>query len=233
MIGHQPYFSKVVISTNAETHFDGRDFAHVGLGYRYQSESSIYGINAFYDFDLTAKHERASVGAEYANSFMQLNANYYFPISDWQESKKRFSAISAGAIEERPAEGYDINLSAFYPELPWVSIDTSYQQFMGNFVESANGGEPLTKSSILKGAFNYQPIPLLNFSTGYHVEDDREGDALLGMNLNYRFGVPLSKQIDPSEVGASRTIDVQLLDLVKRDHNIRLEYRGQCARCTN
>ena len=54
------------------------------------------------------------MGAEYANSFMQLNANYYFPISDWQESKKRFSAISAGAIEERPAEGYDINLSAFY-----------------------------------------------------------------------------------------------------------------------
>ena len=37
--------------------------------------------------------------------------------------------------------------------------------------------------------------------------------AQFGMNLNYRLGVPFRKQIDPSEVGASKAIDVQLLDL--------------------
>ena len=77
------------------------------IGRSLTQSSSFYGLNAFYDYDLTAKHQRGSVGAEYANHFMMFNANYYFPLSSWKDSDKRFDVIGAVPVEER-AHGYGL-----------------------------------------------------------------------------------------------------------------------------
>ncbi|PSW23944.1 hypothetical protein C9J21_22030, partial [Photobacterium phosphoreum] len=51
----QPGF---VINDNA--HYNGRDFTHIGLGFRQKNDHSFYGVNTFYDYDLTRNHQRAS-----------------------------------------------------------------------------------------------------------------------------------------------------------------------------
>ena len=84
------WFVQPGVVINNDTNYNGRDFAHIGLGYRRMNGNSRYGINAFYDHDLVRDHRRASIGAEYGINNINLSGNYYFPLSDWQRSDDFF-----------------------------------------------------------------------------------------------------------------------------------------------
>ncbi|WP_114765727.1 Ig-like domain-containing protein [Vibrio rhodolitus] len=210
---------------NSDDHYNGRDFAHLGIGYRNKTDNSLYGFNAFYDYDLTRYHQRVSLGSEYARDFVKFSGNYYFPLSDWKESPDSFEAFGSSTLEERPAEGFDVNAKAYLPSYPHLSLSAQYQQFFGDYIEVSNGDEPIDNLYKLSTTLNYQPVPILTFSAGYEHEKGGDSGINLGANLTFRLGAPLSKQLDPNQVAASTNLDAHIYDLVERDHNIRLEYR--------
>lgn len=221
---------------NTDDNYNGRHFAHVGLGYRTKSENSFWGVNTFYDYDLTLSHQRLSLGLEYGRHYFKLNSNYYFPLSEWTESQSRFNSIGDGVLlEERPAQGVDVNFSGYLPVLPWLTLDATYLQYFGDNVESTSNGEPMTDPMTLKASLNLQPIPLISVNGGYSYTEGEikgssnkkitEDEITAGIDFTYRLGVPLSQQLSPSNVAQTKELDFQLLDLVDRDHNIRLEYR--------
>ncbi len=126
---------------------------------------------------------------------------------------------------ERPARAVDVGITGYLPDFPWLSITANYQQFFGEMIEVSTGNDPLKDPYQLDVALNYQPVPLLTFNAGYSREKGGEKGLTVGASVTYVFGVPFEKQIDPGEVGVSKSLDVQLFKLVERDHNIRLEYR--------
>ncbi len=206
--------------------YNGRRFVHFGVGYRDKSEDSFIGFNLFYDYDLDHLHHRASLGVEYTREFFKVNSNYYFPLSGWKESPTRFASIGEGVLlEERAAQGVDVSFTGYLPQVPWLSLNMKYQQYFGTHVEISNANKPIKNPFIASALLNVQPISLLSLNLGYEYEQGNEGEPQIGMNVNYKIGVPFEKQIKISEVENQNNLEFQLLDLVERDHNIRLEYR--------
>ena len=208
---------------NSRFRYNDRDFAHIGFGYRQKNASGLYGINAFYDHDLQRDHQRGSLGLEYSTTGIKLAGNYYFPISDWVTSNDNLteSALSTN-INERPAKGYDLHYKGYLPSMPWFFIDGSFQRFMGDHVETMRGNKTVSDLYVVDTAVNFQPVPLITFKAGYEYEKDGYRDAL---DVTYRLGVPLQKQLDMDQVGYTQSLQAQLFDLVNREHNIRLEYQ--------
>lgn len=220
------WFVQPGVIFNNVSNYDGRDFVHIGLGYRKKEGPSFFGLNAFYDYDLTRTHQRASFGAEYARQYFKLNTNYYFPLNSWKESPNRFNSIgSAVLLDERPAQGIDFNFSGYLPQIPWISLDTTYQQFFGEHVETSNGNDPVDNPFVVTGALNFQPVSLFSMKTGYTLEKGGREELIFGASLAYQLGVPIEKQLSMSNVSNMKALEFQLLNLVERDHNIRLEYK--------
>ena len=144
--------------------YSARRFVHLGLGYRDKSEDASVGFNFFYDYDLDNLHHRGSLGIEYTREFFKINSNYYFPLSGWKDSTNRFDAIGGGVLlEERAAQGIDLNFSGYIPQVPWLSVDMTYQQFFGKNVEISNGNQPIKNPFVASALLNVQPIPLINY----------------------------------------------------------------------
>lgn len=63
---------------------DGRWAANGGLGYRYQAENRIYGINAYYDYRKTSKqhYNQVGVGLETLGKHWDFRINGYWPVGD-------------------------------------------------------------------------------------------------------------------------------------------------------
>ena len=215
-----------VVFNDGDT-YNGRDFAHIGIGYRSKNADRFYGVNAFYDHDLTRSHRRGSIGVEYGIDYLKLAGNYYFPLSDWQGSDDRFHIFGDTLLEERPAQGFDARIRGYLPSNPAFSAEFSYQQFLGDHVEVSNGGDPVDSPYQLDLALNFQPVPLVGFSVGYTEEEGGESGFNMNTTMTYQIGVPLSKQLDTEMVAAAGSVDMQMLGLVDREHNIRLEYREQ------
>ncbi|EGU33992.1 putative adhesin, partial [Vibrio ichthyoenteri ATCC 700023] len=224
-IASSTWFVQPGFVLNDDGYYNGRDFAHIGVGYRAKGEDSLYGLNAFYDYDMTRFHQRASIGVEYARDFIKLSSNYYFPLSDWKDSPEIFDSMDKIKLEERPAQGIDFHFTGYLAQYPSLSLSSTYKQYFGENVEVSNGDDPVSNPYQIDTDVIYTPIPLLSFNTGYTHEKGGINGLHVGANASYRFGVPLQQQLDSSQVALSKSLDTQMFDLVERDHNIRLEYR--------
>jgi hypothetical protein len=69
-------------------------------------------LNAFHDYEWNFNHSRASVGGELRWSGLDFYVNKY-----WALSGKHTADNSAS---ERPLDGFDIELTAQVPYLPWA-----------------------------------------------------------------------------------------------------------------
>ena len=223
------WFVQPGIVINSQDFYHKRHFVHAGIGYRYAKDDKLYGWNAFYDYDLTRHHQRASLGVEYAWRNILLAGNYYFPLSGWRSTPDNFPELAPeGWLQGRPAKGLDLTFSGALPRLPGFSVNASYQQFFGNDIEVSNGDAPVRNLYQSAVSLNYQPFPLLTLSIGYVHEKGGEHGLRGGINLAYYFATPLSEQITPPQCGGFSFLPAaQLHRLVMRDNNIRLEYRKQ------
>ena len=63
--------------------FNNRTTLNTGLGARYitPDEKMIFGANAFYDYEIEAKHKRTGLGIEFITSMFEVRANRYNAIS--------------------------------------------------------------------------------------------------------------------------------------------------------
>lgn len=63
---------------------NGKWAANAGLGYRYQTDRFIYGLNAYYDYRKTSRHHynQVGVGLEALSKHWDFRINGYWPVGD-------------------------------------------------------------------------------------------------------------------------------------------------------
>ena len=105
------------------THDGDRETLNLGFGRRMFSndDSVMFGLNAFYDYELDYDHQRTSLGTEIRSSILELNTNHYFAISNEVTGKNN--------IKEEVADGYDIEIGAHVPYMPTARFYTKYFEY--------------------------------------------------------------------------------------------------------
>ena len=107
-----------LIQTSAEnrTGTSGKDITfNAGIVKRYLSpdKTSIYGANAFLDYQRGPGHRRASIGLELKRKNFNLNYNKYYALS---------GDIVVGKYKEKVMPGEEIRITGQVPYVPWSKV---------------------------------------------------------------------------------------------------------------
>ena len=106
---------KNVTFTQGSIYFSDNDqeTLNLGIGQRrlLDNENLMLGANMFFDEEFTSRHRRASFGVEAITSVGSLRANQYYGLTGWKSVK---------GIQEKALDGYDMEVGAPLPYLPWT-----------------------------------------------------------------------------------------------------------------
>ncbi|MBC8954273.1 inverse autotransporter beta domain-containing protein [Xenorhabdus sp. PB62.4] len=199
---------------------DSRDTVNFGLGGRYFYQNWMYGLNTFYDHDITGKNRRVGLGVEIWGDYIKLAANTYHRLSDWQMSR------NFEEYHERPANGYDINGEFYLPFYPNLGSKLSYEQYFGDNVTLFDWKTKQKNPALAKIGLKYTPIPLITIGADYKQGTGNHTEMQFLANLNIKLGASLSEQLSPDNVASMRTLAGIRYDLVERNNNIVLDYRS-------
>ncbi|WP_323865440.1 inverse autotransporter beta domain-containing protein [Xenorhabdus cabanillasii] len=200
---------------------DSRHTVNLGLGGRYFTSGWMYGLNTFFDHDVTGRNKRLGLGGEAWTDYLKFSANAYLRLSKWRKSLKEEN------WEERPANGFDINGEFFLPAYPNLGGKLSYEQYFGDNVTLFNRNTKQKNPAFAKVGLSYTPVPLITMGVDYRYGRGGHSEARFQASLNYRFGVPFSAQLSPDNVAPMRTLAGSRYDLVERNNNIVLDHRVQ------
>ncbi|HHA0035913.1 TPA: inverse autotransporter beta domain-containing protein, partial [Yersinia enterocolitica] len=208
--------------------YDGyRTTNNAGLGVRQFTENWMFGVNSFYDYDLTGKNSRLGAGVEVWTDNLKLSANSYFRLTDWHQSV----LSNMEDYNERPANGFDVRAAAYLPVYPQLGGSLMYEKYFGKGVALNSGStrpDDLGDSpSTVTIGVNYTPIPLVTVDVAHKKGQNTSNDLQIGLNFNYRFGVPWIDQISKDTVGLMRSLAGSRYDLVDRNYNIVMQYEKQ------
>ncbi|PVZ87889.1 invasin [Serratia sp. S1B] len=200
---------------------DSRNTVNAGVGLRTFRDHWMYGVNTFFDDDITGHNQRVGVGAEAWTDYLKLSANSYFALSDWHQSR------DFADYNERPADGYDVRAEAYLPAYPQLGGKLMYEQYYGNNV-ALFGKDHLQKDPhAVTAGINYTPVPLLTLGVEHRMGNSGHPDDSLSLQFNYHLGETWHSHIDPSAVATNRTLAGSRLDLVDRNNDIVLDYQKQ------
>ncbi|WP_053014253.1 MULTISPECIES: inverse autotransporter beta domain-containing protein [Xenorhabdus] len=209
----------LVFSQFGYRHKDSRHTLNVGLGGRYFTPQWMYGLNTFFDHDVTGKNQRIGLGAEAWTNYVKLSANSYWRLTNWRQSLKEQD------WEERPANGFDLHGEFYLPAYPNLGGKLGFEQYFGDNVTLFNRDSKQKNPSLGRVGLNYTPIPLVTMGVDYKYGGSGHSETLFQANLNYRFGVPLGVQFSPENVASIRTLAGSRYDLVERNNHIVLDHR--------
>ncbi|WP_053067959.1 inverse autotransporter beta domain-containing protein [Xenorhabdus khoisanae] len=198
---------------------DSRNTINIGLGGRYFDKNWMYGLNTFYDHDLTGKNQRLGLGGEVWGDYVKFSANAYYRLSDWQKSQ------NFNDYQERPANGYDINGEFFLPAYPNIGAKLAYEKYFGDNVTLFNRDTKQKNPGLAKIGVTYTPIPLITMGMDYKQGENGNTETQFLANLNYKFGIPFGTQLSPDSVTEMRTLTGSRYDLVERNYNIILDHQ--------
>lgn len=177
------------------------------------------GVNTFIDHDLSRSHTRIGVGAEYWRDYLKLSANGYIRASGWKKSP------DIEDYQERPANGWDIRAEGYLPAWPQLGASLMYEQYYGDEVGLFGKDKRQKDPHAISAEVTYTPVPLLTLSAGHKQGKSGENDTRFGLEVYYRIGEPLAKQLDTDSIRERRVLAGSRYDLVERNNNIVLEYR--------
>ena len=143
-----------------------------GLGFRnlFADNDAMAGIKLFYDNDDEYGVSRWSVGADLSWKALDLYANKYHGLGDWKPTNR-------GAIE-KSLNGYDIDLAAQLPYMPWAKLHAMRYQW-----EREPAFENITGRKLsLEGALTLR----WTVEIGRHIVDNRPVNDNF-MMLRYRW----------------------------------------------
>ena len=187
---------------------DGKDGANLGLGYRFLAgEGLLLGVNTFYDWLSDPDVERWSVGAEARSAWLDLHGNWY---------QGRGNDRDGDTLYYSP-DGWDIELAAHLPTVPWVELGASYYLWEGE------GGQ-----NDLEGhryQLSLKPFTLWNIGLEYDDPDGDSGSWGVKTDLNYQFGVPLSNQLALRGTQGTPDLWSRRYEKVEREYAIRVRER--------
>ena len=199
---------------------DDRTQSNIGFGWRHFSGNDwMAGVNTFIDHDLSRSHTRIGVGAEYWRDYLKLSANGYIRASGWKKSP------DIEDYQERPANGWDIRAEGYLPAWPQLGASLMYEQYYGDEVGLFGKDKRQKDPHAISAEVTYTPVPLLTLSAGHKQGKSGENDTRFGLEVNYRIGEPLAKQLDTDSIRERRMLAGSRYDLVERNNNIVLEYR--------
>lgn len=199
---------------------DARTIANMGAGIRHNvSKNWLLGTNAFYDQDLSRGHKRLGMGAEAWTNYLKFSGNYYLPLSSWKDSQ------DLDDYEERPARGWDVRIQTYLPSYPQLGGSMVYEKYYGDRVALFGTDDLQEDPSTVTLGVDYTPVPLITLQAGYKTDQSQKSELTVNLGIDYRINVPLSKQLDGSEVAKMRTLAGGRMDFVDRNNDIVLEYR--------
>lgn len=200
------------------TQQDDGTIGNIGAGQRWVAGQWLLGYNTFYDNQLASNLQRAGFGAEAWGEYFRLSANYYQPLSGWQ-------AGNSDTLEQRLARGYDVTAQAWLPFYRHINTSVSLEQYFGQSVDLFDSGSGYRNPVAVTMGLNYTPIPLLTLTAQHKQGESGESLDNLGLKVNYRFGVPIEKQLSSAEVATTSSLRGSRYDNVERDSLPVVEYR--------
>lgn len=198
---------------------DSRNTLNPGVGVRLVTDNWLYGINAFFDDDITGENRRVGFGAELWTHYVKLSSNVYYRITD-----ERHSADLANT-DERPANGYDLRGEAYLPFFPQLGAEMIFEKYYGEGVALFNKNVRLDSPRALTVGLSYTPIPLVTLAANRRAGSADQAENRFSVQINYRLGQSWREQCDPGAVAAIRSLAVSRYDLVERNSNGILDYQ--------
>lgn len=189
--------------------------ASAGLGQRWIAGNWLLGYSAFYD-TMPDEQQRAGVGTEAWGEYLRLSANYYQPFHHWRDD---------ALLQMRMARGYDVTAQARLPFYQHLNTSLSVEQYFGDNVDLFHSGQGYHNPIAVALGLSYTPIPLVTVSAQHKQGESGVSQNNLGLKLNYRFGVPLKKQLQASEVAVTRSLRGSRYDSPERSTLPVMEYR--------
>ncbi|TKU47964.1 YchO/YchP family invasin [Citrobacter sp. wls714] len=191
--------------------------SNAGIGQRWVHDGWLLGYNTFYDNLLDENLLRGGLGAEAWGEYLRLSANYYQPFSSWQNRST--------TQEQRMARGYDLTAQMRMPFYQHLNTRVSVEQYFGDRVDLFHSGTGYHNPVAVNLGLSYTPVPLITMTAQHKQGENGVSQNNLGLTLNYRFGVPLKKQLMVSEVANSRSLRGSRYDDPQRNSLPTLEYR--------
>ncbi|CAB5525043.1 Invasin [Citrobacter werkmanii] len=191
--------------------------SNAGIGQRWVHGGWLLGYNTFYDNLLDENLPRGGLGAEAWGEYLRLSANYYQPFSSWQNRST--------TQEQRMARGYDLTAQMRMPFYQHLNTSVSVEQYFGDRVDLFHSGTGYHNPVAVNLGLSYTPVPLITMTAQHKQGENGVSQNNLGLTLNYRFGVPLKKQLMVSEVANSRSLRGSRYDDPQRNSLPTLEYR--------
>lgn len=193
-----------------------RHTVNIGAGYRYLSKDEDYliGGNVFFDHQFPYNHSRMSVGLDAKAQDVNMAANYYIPLSDFKTSR---TDAQGQVFEERPLEGYDIELGYTPSFMPRLNVfGKGYHYFRTEDQKEDLRGLELSAEYDVTDALTIK---------GSVIEENGGRD---GAEIALQYKVPLYGVEDPN-LAALDAPEVSLrqhvFDKVRRENRIRVEER--------
>lgn len=191
--------------------------SNAGIGQRWVHDGWLLGYNTFYDNLLDENLPRGGLGAEAWGEYLRLSANYYQPFSSWQDRST--------TQEQRMARGYDLTAQMRMPFYQHLNTSVSVEQYFGDQVDLFHSGTGYHNPVAVNLGLSYTPVPLITMTAQHKQGENGVSQNNVGLTLNYRFGVPLKKQLMVSEVANSRSLRGSRYDDPQRNSLPTLEYR--------
>ncbi|WP_193311928.1 inverse autotransporter beta domain-containing protein [Rouxiella sp. S1S-2] len=206
-----------------------RNQFNLGLGYRYSiNDNLIVGTNAFFDQDITRRHNRLGLGFEVWGETIRSSFNYYLPLSGWKKSNDtQFNPDPLHyGLYERAARGWDINLEALI--LRPLAVKLTGFHWYGKDVDVLGTRSRVSADPYgLTLGFNWQPVSLLGFTLEETLMTGQPHDLKIGMNFTWNFDQSLQQQLDPQKGQAMSALSLSRHDFVTRNNNIVLQYKRE------
>lgn len=98
------------------------------------------------------------------------------------------------------ARGYDLTARMRMPFYQHLNTSVSVEQYFGDSVDLFNSGTGYHNPVALSLGLNYTPVPLLTVTAQHKQGESGESQNNLGLNLNYRFGVPLKNKFQQAKL---------------------------------
>ena len=166
------------------------------------------GYNVFWDYD-SYGNSRTSFGLEARNAVLDFAGNYYLNLGD-------------GIDEEKPLEGYDLNLASQVPYMHWADVFVNAYEWFGRDRDDIKGTK-LGSELLLS--------PNLNLELAYDDKDKKglEDEWYARVMFVYppRPGPSLQDGfLSESPWKEEKDMSGELLSKVKRNNKIVVEFKG-------
>ena len=195
---------------NTEKNNSERTVGNIGFGQRMLSDDNtmMTGYNVFWDYD-SYGNSRTSFGLEARNAVLDFAGNYYLNLGD-------------GIDEEKPLEGYDLNIASQVPYMHWADVFVNAYEWFGRDRDDIKGTK-LGSELLLS--------PNLNLELAYDDKDKKglEDEWYARVMFVYppRSGPSLQDGfLSESKWKEEKDMSGELLSKVKRNNKIVVEFKG-------